>query len=112
MTFEALERLLETDAEPDDVLRDAISMLIEEPGIAWAGIAFVEQGALVLGPVAGKPDEARRRRVPITYQGESVGELWLDGEADRVLLERVAQRLSALVLVGWDTGGEDWGPRP
>jgi hypothetical protein len=39
-----------------------------------------------------------------------VGELWVDGEADRGTLERVADRLAAHVLIGWDTQGEHWEP--
>jgi len=108
--LEALDRMLQGDGEPDDVLRAAVSALVGEPGIVWAGIAFLEQGDLVLGPVAGKPEEKRRQCIPIVYQGESVGELWIDGEADRELLQRVAGILSAHALIGWDTGGQGWEP--
>jgi len=109
-TLAALDRVLERGAEPDDVLRAAVSALVAEPEIVWAGIAFLEQGDLVLGPVAGEPDETRRRCVPITYQGEPVGELCVDGDTDRELLERVAALLSTHALIGWDTGGERWEP--
>jgi hypothetical protein len=109
-SLEALERVLERDGEPDDVLREATAVLADEPTVAWAGIAFFEEGALVLGPAAGEPDETRRTRVPIAYHGEPVGELWVDGEVDRRFLDRVASRLSAHVLIGWDTRGEDWEP--
>ncbi len=108
--LEALDRMLQGDGEPDDVLRAAVSALVGEPGIVWAGIAFLEQGDLVLGPVAGEPDEKRRRCVPITYQGEPVGELCVDGDTDRELLERVAALLSTHALIGWDTGGDRWEP--
>ncbi|MBA3376169.1 MAG: hypothetical protein ACR2M2_03870 [Gaiellaceae bacterium] len=110
MTLETLERVLECDGEPDDVLRAVVSALVVEPGIVWAGIAFVERGDLVLGPVAGEAEEKRRQCVQITYQGEPVGELWIDGEADRELLQRVAALLSTHALVGWDTGGQGWEP--
>ena len=110
MTLERLERVLEGDGEPDDVLRAAVSALVGEPGIVWAGIALLEQGDLVLGPVAGEPEEKRRLCVPIAYQEEPVGELWVDGEADPELLERVAALLSAYALIGWDTRGERWEP--
>ncbi len=109
-TFAALDQALEREAEPDDVLRAAVSALVEEPQIAWAGIAFLEQGDLVLGPVAGEPDEKRRQCVEITYRGEPVGELCIDGDTDRELLERVAALLSTHALIGWDTGGERWEP--
>jgi hypothetical protein len=109
-SLQALDRILERGGEPDDVLRDATAVLADEPTVAWAGIAFLEEGDLVLGPAAGTPDETRRTRFPIAYRGEPVGELWVDGEADRGFLERVAARISAHVLIGWDTGGEGWEP--
>ena len=66
---------------------------------------------LVLGPEAGEPDEARRVRVPITFQDALVGELWVDGSPDRGLLERVASLVAPQVLIGWDTGGDEpWEP--
>jgi hypothetical protein len=111
MSGGALERLdlaLERAEEPDDALRDAVSAIAAEPGISWAGVAFVEGGELVLGPSAGTPDETRRTRVPVVFQDVLVGELWVDGDADPGLLDQVATRLSAHVLLGWDTGGEGW----
>lgn len=108
--LEALDRILNRGGEPDDVLRSSVSILAEEPGIAWAGIAFVEEGKVALGPEAGEPDEPRRVRVPVVYQGSRVGELWVDGEAGQAFLERVAVLISAHVLIGWDTRGERWEP--
>ena len=49
-------------------------------------------------------------RVPITYRGNVVGELAVDGEPDTAVLEGVATRISEHVLLGWDTGGEAWEP--
>jgi L-methionine (R)-S-oxide reductase len=53
--------------------------------------------------------------VPIVYEGKVVGEIDIDsdrpaafGEADRVLLERVALLISPHALVAWDTGGVAW----
>ena len=108
--LEALGRLLERGGEPDDVLRSAVSLLIEEPGVAWAGIAFLDEGTLVLGPSAGEREEGPRIRVPIVFQDSTVGELWVDGAAEYALLERAAALLSAHVLIGWDTRGEAWEP--
>ena len=108
--LEALDRILDFGGEPDDVLRAAVLALADDPGIVWAGVAFLDQGTLVLGPTAGQPDEARRTRVPILFQSSNVGELWVDGAADRALLEQVAQLLSGHVLIGWDTRGEAWEP--
>jgi L-methionine (R)-S-oxide reductase len=53
--------------------------------------------------------------VPISYDGRVVGEIDIDsdrpaafGPEDREFLERVALRISAHILVGWDTGGVAW----
>jgi hypothetical protein len=108
--LEALDRALGSSAEPDDVLRETVRLLTEEPGVSWAAIAFLERGELAHGPAAGIPDESRRRRVPILFQGTPVGELWVDGDADAEFLDRVASRLAGHVLIGWDTGGEAWVP--
>lgn len=108
--LEAIDRILADGGDPDDVLRSTVRVLQEEPGIGWAGIAFLEGGELVLGPSSGRADEQRRIRIPIAYQGDRVGELWVDGDADPAFLERVALLVSAHVLIGWDTAGELWEP--
>jgi hypothetical protein len=109
-SLEALDHILDRGGEPDDVLRAVVAALIEDPDIDWAGIAFLEEGDLNLGPSAGRPDEARRKRVPISYGSAHVGELWVDGRADRGVVERIAVLLSPYVLIGWDTRGEPWEP--
>jgi putative methionine-R-sulfoxide reductase with GAF domain len=106
--LEALDRILNRGGDADDVLRAVVRVLEEEPGIGWAGIAFLEEGDLMLGPHAGEPDEDRRVRTPVAFQGRPVGELWVDGEADEAFLERVALVISNHVLIGWDTRGEAW----
>lgn len=108
--LEAIDRILNRSADADAALRAVVAALADEPGIAWAGIAFLEDGRLELGPEAGTPDEPRRRRVPVSFRDKAVGELWVDGEADPGLLERVALLVSHHVLIGWDTGGEPWKP--
>ena len=108
--LETLGRVLEEGGEPDDVLRSAVSVLADEPGIAWAGVAFHEDGALVLGPEAGEADETMRMCVPVLFQGAEVGQLWVDGDAGRPFLDQVAALIAAHVLIGWDTGGERWEP--
>ncbi len=105
---EALDDVLARGGDADDVLRRVVAVLHEQAGYAWAGIFFVEDGELTLGPQAGSPDEARRTRVPVTWQGDRIAELAADGAPDRALLERVAERISLHCLVGWDTGGEPW----
>jgi hypothetical protein len=108
--IQAIERLLVEAEDADDVLRGAVTTLTREPGIVWAGIAFVEEGAVVLGPSEGTPDERRRTRVPAVFQGARVGELWADGDPDPALLEQIADRLAQHILIGWDTRGEAWEP--
>jgi putative methionine-R-sulfoxide reductase with GAF domain len=107
---EAIERMLGETDDADDVLRGAVAALVSGTGIVWAGVSFLDDGVLVLGPEAGAPDEARRVCVPITFHGALVGELSADGRADRGLLEHVASLVAPQVLIGWDTGGEVWDP--
>ena len=98
-----------TDA--DDVLRAAVAELGR--AYDWAGIAFVEEGELVLGPATG-PEPVETFAVPIAYEGATVAELRV-APADvtserRASLEQVAADLSPYCLIGWDTGGEAWSP--
>ncbi len=105
-----IDRIVGLGGDADDVLRAVVAELVREPGVEWAGILFLEDGELELGPQAGEPDESRRVRVPVAYQGVQVGEVAADGDAGTELLERVAALVSAHVLLGWDTGGEAWEP--
>jgi hypothetical protein len=109
--LEAIDRIMNRGGDADDVLRLVVAALQERAGYPWAGIFFVERGALVLGPQAGEPrgDECRTR-VPVLWQGERIAELAVDDapEEDRMFLERVAFLVSGHCLVGWDTGGESW----
>jgi hypothetical protein len=79
---EAIERILGGTDDADDVLRAAVAALVFDPGIVWAGVSFLDDGELVLGPEAGEQDVARRVRVPITFHHVLVGELWADGSPD------------------------------
>lgn len=97
-------------ADADDVLRQTVAALAAGDGCTWAGIFFVEEGELALGPEAGTADEARRVSVPVRWKGERVAELAADGNVDRADLEQVAAEIADLCLVGWDTGGEVWEP--
>ena len=107
---EELPRILDEIDEADDALRRVVELLSEQLGVVWAGVAFLEDGSLTLGPSAGTPDDTLRKRVPVLYHGERVGELLVDGDAEIQLLELVAERIAPLVLIGWDTGGEAWEP--
>jgi len=113
-----IEAIVTGGGDADDVLRRVVALLHERRGYPWAGIEFVEQGELVLGPEAGTPPTATddppaaRTRVPVMWQGERVAEL-VTGDApeeDRMFLERVAALVAGHCLVGWDTGGESWDP--
>jgi len=100
-----------SERDADDVLRDAVSELAKT--YTWVGIAFVEEGRLVLGPSTGLEPETTFA-VPIVYDGARVAELRV-APADvtpeqRASLERAADELSPYSLVGWDTGGEAWSP--
>jgi hypothetical protein len=110
--LEAVDRIVNRGGDADDILREVVAALHEKAGYPWAGILFVEEGELVLGPHAGQPDDARRTSVPVVWQGERVAELAVDDapEEDRMFLERVALLVSGHCLVGWDTGGETWEP--
>jgi len=110
--LEDVDRILNGGGDADDILREVVAALHEQTGYAWAGIFFLEDGELALGPQAGTPDEARRTSLPVTWQGTPVAELAVDDapEEDRMFLERVAVLVSGHCLVGWDTGGESWEP--
>lgn len=107
---EEIDRIIGLGGDADDVLRAVVAELAREPGVEWAGIFFLEDGARVLGPEAGAADPARRISVPVAYQDVVVGELAADGRAETGLLEQVAALISTHVLLGWDTGGEAWEP--
>ena len=108
--LEEIDRLITEPNEADDVLRGTVSALIAVPGVRWAGIGFVEAGEVKVGPASGIPDETRRTKVGVVFEGSKVGELWVDGDIDRRLLDEVASRVAAQVLIGWDTGGVAWDP--
>lgn len=108
--FEAIDEIVQAGADSDDVLRAVVAELVRGPTITWAGVLFLEDGALVLGPDAGAADPSRRVGVPVSYQDAKVGELTVDGIADLAFLKRVAALISAHVLLGWDTGGQAWEP--
>jgi putative methionine-R-sulfoxide reductase with GAF domain len=95
-------------ADADQLLRDAVADLAARQDCAWAGIYFVEEDSLVLGPEAGTPSPERRTTVPVLWRGTRVAELAADGAVSRADLEAVAESIADLCLVGWDTGGEVW----
>ena len=94
--------------DADEQLRQTVSGLAAREGCSWAGIYFVEEESLVLGPEAGTPDPERRVAVPVLWRGTRVAELAADGDVEQADLETVAEGIADLCLVGWDTGGEVW----
>jgi putative methionine-R-sulfoxide reductase with GAF domain len=104
----AIDAVLATDADADDILRGVVAALVTEGHCVWAGILFSEDGELVLGPEAGTPNPSARTQLPITYKSDRVAELVADGADDPNLLKHVAERVSEYCLVGWDTGGAPW----
>jgi hypothetical protein len=110
--LEAVDRILAGGGDADDVLCRVVAALHEQAGYPWAGIFFVEEDELVLGPEAGAPARESRRGVPVVWQDVRVAELAVDGARpeDGAFLERIAALVSGHCLVGWDTGGEPWEP--
>jgi hypothetical protein len=104
--LEAVDRILNRGGDADDVLRSVLAA-VHERGIPYAAIRFVEEGRVVDGPSVG--EEADAVTVPVHYDGDRVGELTVATE-DVAFAERLATLISAYVLVGWDTGGEEWSP--
>jgi hypothetical protein len=105
--------------DADDLLRQAVAELAARDDCSWAGIYFVEEGSLALGPHAGTPAPDRRTTVPVLWRETRVAELAADGkvdhaelaadgDVDHAELETVAAAIADLCLVGWDTGGEVW----
>jgi hypothetical protein len=94
--------------DADEQLRQTVSALAARKGCSWAGIYFVEEGTLVLGPEAGTPEPERRTTVPVLWRDTRVAELAVDGDLGPAKLEAVAAEIADLCLVGWDTGGEVW----
>ena len=94
--------------DADEQLRQTVAELAASEGCSWAGIYFVEDDSLVLGPEAGTPDPDRRTTVPVVWRDTRVAELAADGGVEGAELESVAAEIADLCLVGWDTGGEVW----
>ena len=75
--LEAVERVLESGGEADDVLRQVVAILHERLG-GFVRISFVEETVLVPGPAAG--DETATTAFPIAFQGNRVADLEVGGE--------------------------------
>jgi hypothetical protein len=115
--LETIGRAIGHEPEADEILRQTVVVLYEWiAGVQSVAIAFVEEGRLVPGPVAGEPiEQPTALAVPVQYEGRVVAELWTSAteqpdEGDRAFAVQVAGLLSPYCLVGWDTGGEAWEP--
>jgi hypothetical protein len=103
----AVERIVAAGGDADEVLRAAVAAL-HEAGLPWVALRFNEEGTLVEGPSAGTRPPVTVA-VPVTYNGERIGELEAAG-TDEASLARAAALLAEHTLLGWDTGGETWEP--
>jgi putative methionine-R-sulfoxide reductase with GAF domain len=115
--LEALHRILNREAEADEVLRQTVAVLHDRiADYAWVQLSFVEEDELVPGPSKGRADaDGTRIEVPVSYDGRRVASLGVVSTAadafggdETAFLERVAVLVSAHCLVGWDTGGIPW----
>ncbi len=115
--LEAVEGIVDREPEADEVLRQVVAALHDRIGhYAFVGIAFVEEGELVVGPTAGAAQAgATTIETPIDYRGDAIGVLRVASlasappeDSESHFLERVAALISSHCLVGWDTGGEPW----
>jgi hypothetical protein len=111
-----VQEVIDRGEEADEILRASLAAVHEGAGAPWSAIAFVEEGQMVIGPVAGiAPDDrpAPALALPIVYRGDTVAALWLGSAPEPAIvaeLERTAVLLAPYCLVGWDTGGEEWVP--
>lgn len=109
--LDSVERILNRGGDADDVLREVVAAIHERiPHFGRVGIAFMEDGRLVLGPEAGS-GEGEELRALVTFEGAPVAELVVRrtgaGE-DQPFLDRAATLVSPYCLVGWDTQGVPW----
>jgi hypothetical protein len=113
---ERVQAVIDGGEEADDILRAALAAVHESLNGPWSAIAFVEEGQMAIGPLAGSAAgdaPAPALAVPIVYRGDTVAALWLGRAPESALvaeLERAAALLAPYCLVGWDTGGEEWVP--
>jgi putative methionine-R-sulfoxide reductase with GAF domain len=108
---EAVVRIIDREDDADEILRQTVAELADRYS-AFAGVRFVEEGELVLGPAAGAPG-GEETAVAVRFNDQVVAELvtsaLLEG-AERAAWDRIAELVSPYCLVGWDTGGEGWEP--
>ncbi len=64
--LEAVDRILNREAEPDEALRQVVAVLHERiPHYTWVGLYFVDGGELVLGPWRGDAGCPEHTRLPL-----------------------------------------------
>jgi hypothetical protein len=92
--LEAVEEILERGGDPEDVLQDVMTAIVDRGGATWAAVLYNDEGELLVGPRAGVAEPGERRSAPIVLDGARIGELEVDGLDDQALIERVAAQLA------------------
>src|SRR4051794_41807741 len=92
-------------ADADDLLRQTVAELAAREDCAWAGIYFVEDERLVLGPEAGTPDPERRTAVPVLWRDTRGAELPGGGDGAGGGVETGAPRVARPCPRGRGTRG-------
>jgi len=102
--LQAIERLVATEAESDDIVRRSVDLLHDRiEDYSWVGIYFVEGDDLVLGPWKG-PQPTEHVRIPIgqgvcgAAAASGVTELVDDVNADPRYLACFASTRSEIVV--------------
>ena len=107
----AVQAVVEQEEEADAILRQAVAELAGRYG-TFAGVRFVEEDEMVLGPAAGAPAPVATAG-PVRFRDATVAELVtsaaLDAD-DLAAWQRIAELVAPYCLVGWDTGGAGWEP--
>jgi hypothetical protein len=92
--LEAVEQILDRGGDPEDVLRAAMTAIVDRGGATWAAVLYSDEGELLVGPHAGVAEPGERRAAPIVLDGARIGELEVDGLDDQPLIERIAAQLA------------------
>jgi hypothetical protein len=105
-SLDAVERVLASGDEADEILRRVVAILYVRLG-RFVRVSFVEEDGLLPGPSAG--EETETTAFPISFQGRRVADLEVArpvSPEEQAFLERVATLLAPHALAGRDTGGE------
>ena len=92
--LEAVERIIDGDGDPDEVLQASVTTIVDRSEATWAAVLLMQDGELVVGPEAGVAAPGERRGAPIVFQGATLGRLDVDGLDDQPLIDRLAVLLA------------------